>query len=145
MVVRLTRSSDAPAVWRMLWDAREAIPITSDTGGSVVPPSIRDLCATRQGWVSEADGQVVAALMRWAAGVRYLVVADGHRGEGHSQALMRRAKRWAASARMESLEAKAKSTNAPILAVLRREGFIPDPWAVNDCWDHFVWETRRVP
>ena len=144
-VIRLARVADAISVHAFLFAARESIPLTDEFGSEAYVAEVRRWCKSRDVWVYEADGSIVGILIFSGGEVRYLAINADKRGVHIGGALIKRAKDVAASKGWEGLTARTKPTNAPAIAVLRREGFeFQDTETTGDPngWDHYRWSRK---
>jgi GNAT superfamily N-acetyltransferase len=150
VVLRQARIADAPAVYALLLGARHEIPLASNFEGDRNRGWVVDECRHRHVWVAALGDIVAAAMVMNANQILYLVTAAEHRRRGFARALMRQAKRRAGYRHWGSLKAKAKADNPGILALMKDEGFEPDPAPTTrdaEGWQHYVWrrlgQTRR--
>jgi hypothetical protein len=130
---RLARKTDGPAVFALIWEAKDEIPLDPDFYNDINKKWISDFCKKGDVWVVEEDDSVIGAMVLSSNEVLYLVVCKSHRRQGVGRTLLGEAKcdgRWV----------RVKPTNVGMIQLLECEGFRHDP-------DHLRgsgWKVYRV-
>jgi GNAT superfamily N-acetyltransferase len=120
MTPRKARKADGPAVFALVWAARDDIPLDPDFYNDVNKKWISEFCKKGDVWVVEEAGTVIGAMVLSGNEVFYLVVSANHRRLGVGRTLLRKAKckgRWV----------RVKPTNLAMIQLLEGEKFQRDP------------------
>jgi GNAT superfamily N-acetyltransferase len=136
--LRLARKADAAAIHALLSAAKDEIPLT-------YVKWVEDRCKRRAVWVIQENDEIAGAIIMRASEIYYLVVYGRHRRKGIGRALIAKAKEFCTDKRWDTLTARVRRTNAPILQLLFAEGFRLDPilQAAPD-WDVYTWIRRPL-
>jgi ribosomal protein S18 acetylase RimI-like enzyme len=130
--IRIAGIADAPGISRLLWAARDAIPLRSTLDQAQFLQWHHDHCAAGTYLVIDQDGGIAAAMLLLREQIYYLVVAEQARRHRLGSALIDRAK--VAFAR---LDAKVSPDNLAIQALLRGAQF--RLVGTNGSWLDYEW------
>lgn len=139
--LRLAHKADAPAIHALLWAAKGDIPLTEKFKADEYVTWVERQCKRRAVWVVQNNNEIAGAMVMRANEIFYLVVSKAHRREGIGKALIAKAKKLCTDKRWDTLTARARRTNTPILQLLSVEGFRLD-WILQanaPDWDVYTW------
>jgi GNAT superfamily N-acetyltransferase len=120
MTLTQAGKADGPAVFELLWAARDEIPLSPTFCSDQNMEWISWHCDEGRVWVVKENDTIVGAALLDGDQLSYLVVSASHRRKGIGRSLLREAK-------CEGLWAKVNPANAPMIQFLEGEGFQHDP------------------
>jgi GNAT superfamily N-acetyltransferase len=137
-MLRRALKADAAVVHALLWTAKAEIPLT---GGFPSCEWVEYYCKQRAVWVVQRGGEIAGVMVMQVNEIRYVVVSNNHRRKGIGRELIARAKKLCINHRWDTLTARARRTNTPILQLLSAEGFQLDPILQGNApgWDVYSW------
>jgi len=133
------RVADAPEVFALLWECRHEIPLADTFDSPEHVEWVRDHCRRKRFFVVRYEGAIVGAMLLKPTELFYIAVREGFRQRGIGRRFVRYAeKRWG------TLTAKAHQGNHRSIALLKSEGFRPDPVrALRSEWEAFIWTRTK--
>jgi len=117
---RKAQKADGPAVFELLWAARDKIPLKPIFDQDQNKEWVSKLCGEGDVWVVKEANTIIGAMVLTHNEVLYLVVSASHRRQGIGGKLLREAKcqgRWV----------RVTPANTAMIQLLESEGFQHDP------------------
>jgi ribosomal protein S18 acetylase RimI-like enzyme len=134
---RRALQADGPAVFELLWSARNEIPLRESFYSEANRAWITKKCRRRRVWVADSDGLIVGMLYVHFEELFYLVVDENYRKRGIARRLLAtcvKPNRWA----------RVAPGNAPVIALLKSEGFYHNPDRVTASgWTAYQYRRPR--
>jgi ribosomal protein S18 acetylase RimI-like enzyme len=129
----IARKADGPAVFELLWTAKDEIPLEPIFDSDENKKWVSKLCGEGHVWVVKKGHTIIGAMLLLDNEVFYLVVSASHRRQGIGRTLLCEAKcqgRWV----------RVKPANTAMIKLLESEGF----WHDQDHLPASGWHAYRL-
>ena len=126
-LIRRALVGDAAAVHAALLSGKDEIPLAENFIDAAHQDWVRNECRHQRVWLDERRGEVAGVMVMSVNEIFYLVVPPKWRRQGIASQLTRHAIAWARKRRWGGVTAKVREANAPIIAILTKEGFSRHP------------------